>query len=427
MSQICKRSLLTANRLAINAPAVLRCKSTWFSEVQMGPPDAILGVTEAFKKDTNPKKINLGAGAYRDDNTKPFVLPSVREAENRIVSRGMDKEYATIIGVPDFYNKAIELALGEQSQRLKAKHNATTQAISGTGALRIGAAFLSKFWKGNREIYLPTPSWGNHVPIFEHAGLPVKRYRYYNPKNCNLDFNGMVEDLKKIPENSVVLLHACAHNPTGVDPNAEQWRELSQVFKQRKLYPFFDMAYQGFATGNVDGDAQAVRIFEADGHDFCLAQSFAKNMGLYGERAGAYTVICADEQEAARCLSQIKILIRALYSNPPIHGARIAAEILNTADLRSQWLKDVKGMADRIINVRTQLKTNLEKLGSTRNWEHIVDQIGMFCFTGLTPEQVDSLIKNHSVYLTKDGRISMAGVTSKNVEYLAESIHKVTK
>lgn len=378
------------------------------------------------------------------DITNPYSAPC--QAEKRLVDRSLDKEYATIIGIPEFYNKAIELALGEQSNRLKAKHNATTQAVSGTGALRVGGAFLSKFWRGNREIYLPTPSWGNHVPIFEHSGLPVKRYRYYNPKNCNLDFGGMVEDLKvrifkqttscfiqnslscqKIPEKSIVLLHACAHNPTGVDPSTEQWRELSQVFKQRKLYPFFDMAYQGFATGNVDGDAQAVRIFEADGHDFCLAQSFAKNMGLYGERAGAYSVICADEEEAARCLSQIKILIRALYSNPPIHGARIAAEILNNGDLRSQWLKDVKGMADRIINVRTQLKTNLEKLGSSRNWQHIVDQIGMFCFSGLSPEQVDSLMQNYSIYLTRDGRISMAGVTSKNVEYLAESIHNVTK
>ncbi|XP_016962119.1 aspartate aminotransferase, mitochondrial isoform X1 [Drosophila biarmipes] len=401
--------------------------STWFSEVQMGPPDAILGVTEAFKKDKNPKKINLGAGAYRDDNTQPFVLPSVREAEKRVLSRNLDKEYATIIGIPEFYNKAIELALGTGSKRLAAKHNVTAQSISGTGALRIGAAFLAKFWKGNREIYIPSPSWGNHVAIFEHAGLPVNRYRYYNKDTCALDFAGLIEDLKKIPEKSIVLLHACAHNPTGVDPTLEQWKEISAVVKKRNLYPFIDMAYQGFATGDIDRDAQAVRTFEADGHDFALAQSFAKNMGLYGERAGAFSVICSDEEEAARVLSQVKILIRGLYSNPPVHGARIAAEILNNEDLRAQWLKDVKLMADRIINVRSQLKNNLEKLGSSQNWDHIVNQIGMFCFTGLKPEQVQKLIKEHSVYLTNDGRVSMAGVTSKNVEYLAESIHKVTK
>jgi len=232
---------------------------------------------------------------------------------------------------------------------------------------------------------------------------------------------------QKIPEKSIVLLHACAHNPTGVDPTLEQWREISALVKKRNLYPFIDMAYQGFATGDIDRDAQAVRTFEADGHDFCLAQSFAKNMGLYGERAGAFTVLCSDEEEAARVMSQVKILIRGLYSNPPVHGARIAAEILNNEDLRAQWLKDVKLMADRIIDVRTKLKDNLIKLGSSQNWDHIVNQIGMFCFTGLKPEQVQKLIKDHSVYLTNDGRVSMAGVTSKNVEYLAESIHKVTK
>ncbi|XP_017097979.1 aspartate aminotransferase, mitochondrial isoform X2 [Drosophila bipectinata] len=424
MSQICQRGLLLSNRFA---PAAIRANSSWFAETKMGPPDAILGVTEAFKKDPNPKKVNLGVGAYRDDNTKPFVLPSVKEAEKRVIARSLDKEYATIIGIPDFYNKAIELALGKDSKRLAAKHNVTAQSISGTGALRIGAAFLAKWWKGNREIYIPSPSWGNHVAIFEHAGLPVKRYRYYNAASCDLDFNGMIEDLKKIPEKSIVLLHACAHNPTGVDPSPEQWKEISSVIKKQKLYPFIDMAYQGFATGDLDRDAQAVRIIEADCKDFILAQSFAKNMGLYGERAGAFTVMCTDEEEAARVLSQVKILIRGLYSNPPVHGARVAAEILNTDDLRAQWLKDVKLMADRIISVRCQLRENLQKLGSSHNWDHIVNQIGMFCFTGLKPEQVNKLIKEHSIYLTQDGRISMAGVTSKNIDYLAESIHNVTK
>ncbi|XP_034666623.1 aspartate aminotransferase, mitochondrial isoform X1 [Drosophila subobscura] len=427
MSQICKHSLLLSNRVAPSAAAALRCKSSWFTEVKMGPPDAILGVTEAFKRDQNPKKMNVGVGAYRDDNTKPFVLPSVREAEKRVVNRGLDKEYAPIIGFPEFYNKAIELALGKDSKRLQAKHNVTTQTISGTGALRVGAAFLSRFWTGCRDVYMPNPTWGNHVPIFEHSGLSVKRYRYYNPASCDLDFAGMIEDLKKIPEGAIVLLHACAHNPTGVDPTVEQWREISKVVKDRKLYPFIDFAYQGFASGDVDRDAQAVRIFEADGHDFCLAQSFAKNMGLYGERAGAFSVICTDEEEAARVMSQVKIIIRGLYSSPPIHGARIAAEILNNDDLRKQWLVDVKQMADRIIDARCTLRENLKKLGSSRSWEHIVNQIGMFCYTGLKPEQVTKLAKDYSIYMTQDGRISMAGVSSKNVDYLAESIHKVTK
>lgn len=428
MANISGKTLLSANRAigaALNANTA-RTQS-WFAGVQMGPPDAILGVTEAFKRDTNPKKINLGVGAYRDDNGKPWVLPSVRTAEERIVAKKLDKEYATIIGIPDFYNKAIELALGKDSERLKGKHNATTQSISGTGALRIGAAFLSKFWQGNREVYVPTPTWGNHVPIFEHSGLPIKKYRYYDPKTCGLDVQGVFEDISKIPEKSIVLLHACAHNPTGVDLSLEQWKELSQLIKKKNLFPFFDMAYQGFASGDVDRDAQAVRIFEKDGHLYCLAQSFAKNMGLYGERAGAYSVITASKEEADRVTSQIKILIRALYSNPPVNGARLAAEILNDQELRAIWLKDVKTMADRIINIRAQLKGNLVKLGSSRSWDHITNQIGMFCYSGMTAENVERLSKEFSIYLTKDGRISMAGVTSKNVDYLAHAMHEVTK
>lgn len=222
-------------------------------------------------------------------------------------------------------------------------------------------------------------------------------------------------------------MHACAHNPTGVDPKPEQWAEISNLMKKRNLYPFFDMAYQGFASGSVDKDAQAVRSFLKDGHQLVLAQSFAKNMGLYGERAGAFTVVTGSKEEADRVMSQIKILIRPMYSNPPVHGARIVTEILSDAELRKEWLGNVKLMADRIISMRTSLKDNLTKLGSSRNWEHITDQIGMFCFTGMDKNHVERITKEFSVYLTKDGRISMAGITSKNVGYLAEAMHTVTK
>lgn len=222
-------------------------------------------------------------------------------------------------------------------------------------------------------------------------------------------------------------MHACAHNPTGVDPKPEQWAEISNLMKKRNLFPFFDMAYQGFASGSVDKDAHAVRSFLKDGHQIVLAQSFAKNMGLYGERAGAFTVVTGSKEEADRVMSQIKILIRPMYSNPPVHGARIVTEILGDPELRKEWLGNVKLMADRIISMRTSLKDNLTKLGSSRNWEHITDQIGMFCFTGMDKNHVERITKEFSVYLTKDGRISMAGVTSKNVGYLAEAMHTVTK
>ncbi|KAK7791952.1 hypothetical protein R5R35_002439 [Gryllus longicercus] len=401
--------------------------SSWWSNVEMGPPDAILGVTEAYKKDTNTKKINLGVGAYRDDNGKPFVLPSVLEAEERLRQKNLDHEYAPIAGTAEFCKLSINLALGDGNEQVKNGLNATLQGISGTGSLRIGAAFLEKFFPGNKEVYLPTPSWGNHTPIFKHSGLNVKQYRYYDPKTCGFDFQGALQDIAKIPDKSIILFHACAHNPTGVDPKPEQWKEISAVVKKKNLFPFFDMAYQGFASGDVTRDAFAVREFVKDGHQIVLTQSYAKNMGLYGERAGAFTLIAGSKDEADRALSQLKILVRPMYSNPPIHGARIVTEILSDPALRQKWLKDVKLMADRIITVRSQLRENLKKEGSTRDWSHITDQIGMFCFTGMTPQQSERITKEFSVYLTKDGRISMAGVTSKNVEYLAHAIHQVTK
>ncbi|RZF35943.1 hypothetical protein LSTR_LSTR008513 [Laodelphax striatellus] len=411
-----------------NGAGIISIRSgSWWSGVQMGPPDAILGVTEAFKKDTNPKKINLGVGAYRDDHGNPYVLPSVKKAEEIIMANNMNKEYSTIIGIPEFCTAAIKLALGDNSPVISAKRNATTQTISGTGALRIAGAFLERFFPGNKEIHLPTPTWGNHIPIFQDSRLTVKRYRYYDASTCGLDFKGMLEDISKIPPKSVILLHACAHNPTGVDPKPEQWKELSALIKSKELFPFFDMAYQGFASGDVDKDAFAVRMVLEEGHDIILAQSFAKNMGLYGERVGTVTVTGQNEDEKNRVMSQLKIVIRPMYSNPPIHGARIVNEILNSQTLKADWLCEVKGMADRIIGMRTALKDNLKNCGSQKDWSHITDQIGMFCFTGLKPEQVERLTKDFSIYLTKDGRISMAGLTTGNVKYLAQAMYEVTK
>jgi len=393
----------------------------------MGPPDAILGVTEAWRKDTNPKKMNLGVGAYRDDNGQPYVLPSVSQAEQNVVARSLNKEYAPIGGEGDFCKEAAKLAFGDSSPVITEGRNVTVQGISGTGSLRIGAEMISKHWPSNRTIYLPKPSWGNHTPIFKFAGFNVGGYTYYDPSTCGLNFAGAMEDIKNIPEGSVILLHACAHNPTGVDPTPEQWKEMSALIKQKNLLPYFDMAYQGFASGDVDKDAFALRQFISDGHNVLLAQSFAKNMGLYGERVGAFTVVCADKEEAARVESQIKILIRPMYSNPPRHGARVATEVMTNPELRAQWLKDVKFMADRIISMRTQLRDGLAKNGSSRDWRHITDQIGMFAFTGMTKDMCDDIVENHAIYLTKDGRISVAGLNPGNVNYVADCIDKVVR
>ncbi|KAI1889970.1 hypothetical protein AGOR_G00168390 [Albula goreensis] len=401
--------------------------SSWWSEVQMGPPDPILGVTEAFKRDTNSKKMNLGVGAYRDDQGKPYVLSCVRKAEAQIAAKKLDKEYLPIGGLGEFAKACAQLALGPDNEVLKSGRNVTVQTISGTGSLRIGANFLSRFHTGVKDVYLPKPSWGNHTPIFRDAGMQLKSYTYYDPSTCGFNFKGALDDISKIPEGSVIMLHACAHNPTGVDPRPEQWKEIADLVKKRNLLVFFDMAYQGFASGDIDRDAWAVRYFIEQGHNIVLSQSFAKNMGLYGERVGGFTVVCKDAEEAKRVESQLKILIRPIYSNPPMNGARIAATILNTPELRNEWLEEVHGMANRIIKMREQLVANLKKEGSTHNWQHVIDQIGMFCFTGLKPEQVERLTKEFSVYMTKDGRISMAGVTSGNVGYLAHGIHAVTK
>uniref|UniRef100_A0A915BHK7 Aspartate aminotransferase, mitochondrial n=1 Tax=Parascaris univalens TaxID=6257 RepID=A0A915BHK7_PARUN len=410
-------------------PVVVMCRLRlgWFSHVKMGPPDPILGVTEAFKADSNPNKINLGVGAYRDNSGKPYVLPSVRKAEEAIMEARMDKEYAGIAGIPEFTRLAAKLALGDKSSAIKESRNVTVQSVSGTGALWTGSEFLAKWLNGPKVVYVPTPTWGNHIPIFKFTGFEVKRYRYYDKGTCGFNEAGALEDISNMPQKSVVVLHACAHNPTGVDPQPQQWKKIEELVRKRNLFVFFDMAYQGFATGCIDRDAFALRYFVEQGNSIALAQSFAKNMGLYGERTGAFTLVCSSKEEATRVMSQIKILVRPMISNPPIHGARIAARILADNSLKQQWLKDMKHMADRIISMRLHLRDMLKLEGSTRNWQHIVDQIGMFCYTGITPEQVQRLINDYSIYLTKDGRISVAGITNHNVAYLARALHNVTQ
>jgi len=253
------------------------------------------------------------------------------------------------------------------------------------------------------------------------------KFRYYKPETRGLDFEGMMEDIKEAPKGSFFLLHACAHNPTGVDPTAEQWAEISTVMKEKGHFPFFDMAYQGFASGDCVKDAQAISIFLKDGHELGCSQSYAKNMGLYGQRTGVFSIVTNDKNHTSPVASQMRLIARPMYSNPPLHGALIVATVLGNPELKAQWYKEVKGMADRIINMRTQLRSCLEASGSTLKWNHVTDQIGMFCFSGMTGEMVDRLAKEHHIYMTRNGRISMAGVTSGTVERLANAIHDVTK
>ncbi|KDQ63696.1 hypothetical protein JAAARDRAFT_29716 [Jaapia argillacea MUCL 33604] len=417
------RTAVNTLRMSATAAPV----STW-SAVPAGPPDPILGVSEAFKADKDSKKINLGVGAYRDDKGKPYVLSSVKKAEELLASSHPDKEYLPITGLPEFTKNAAKLAYGAESAPFASNSIAVTQSISGTGALRIGGAFLAKFYPHAKVIYLPVPTWGNHHSVFRDSGLEVRTYRYFDKKTVGLDFAGLKEDLQNAPEKSIVLFHACAHNPTGVDPTQEQWSELSDLVKEKQLFPFFDMAYQGFASGSTSRDAFAVRHFVSEGHQIALAQSFAKNMGLYGERVGAFSLVTESPEEKARVESQLKIVIRPMYSNPPLHGARIANAILSDGALYKEWEDEVKGMAERIISMREKLYDSLtDTLKTPGEWGHIKSQIGMFSFTGLQPEQCKALAEKAHIYMTADGRISMAGLNGGNIEYFAESVDKVVR
>jgi aspartate/tyrosine/aromatic aminotransferase len=395
-----------------------------FAHVQMAPADPILSLTTGFKNDKDPKKVNLGVGAYRDNNGKPYVFPIVKKCELEIVNDPtLDKEYAPIEGVADFIKGSQQVVFGWDAPILGEGRVATAQALSGTGSLKILADFLAKFRKA--PIYMSKPTWANHTQIFQAAGLEVREYTYYDPKTKGLNLDGMLQDLANAQPGSIILLHGCAHNPTGVDPTPEQWGKIAQVMKENDLFPYFDQAYQGFASGDLDKDGFGLRHFVKEGFQMVVAQSFAKTMGLYGERTGALHIVCNDKATTEKVLSQVKIIIRSNYSSPPIHGARIAGKILVNPENRAKWLTELKAVTDRMNNMRDALKAALVKNGCKGNWDHVTNQIGMFSFLGLTPKQCEQMIQKHHIYMTGNGRISIAGLTTANVEYVANAIKDV--
>lgn len=423
------RSMIRRLGLARRGPR--RARRLW-TAVEPTPPDPILGLVARFKRDPDPRAVNLAQGAYRDDRGAPFVLPSVVEAERRVAEElaagGSDKEYLGIEGSEAFLNASTALALGGDSLALAEGRIAAVQTLSGTGALRVAAESLSKV-AGVQDIYLSNPSWANHAKIFQAAGLRTHEYTYLDAgTGTSLDIRGLLADLSDpnvVPEGAVVLLHACAHNPTGVDPNQDQWREIASVFQARNLKPLFDSAYQGYASGDLDADAFPIRLFERLGMQIIVCQSFAKSMGLYGERVGAMFVVTGSEEEAHAVLSQVKqTVIRPMYSSPPLHGARLATMLLTDTELNAQWQSELKGMVCRIETMRRSLVSSLEA-EEGRSWAHITDQIGMFAYTGLTSNQVDCLLNDHGIYLPSDGRISLAGMKSDDVEKVASAILKV--
>ena len=394
--------------------------------ITMAPPDPILSMTTNYKNDKDARKVNLGVGAYRDNEGKPYVFPIVKKVEHEVVSDlALDKEYAPIEGVADLITGSRGALFGWDNPVNNSGRLVTCQSLSGTGALKILADFLRKF--RNAPIYISKPTWANHTQIFQAAGLEVREYTYYDPKTKGLNLDGMLKDLANCQPGSIVLLHTCAHNPTGVDPTPEEWHKIAQVMKENDLFPYFDTAYQGFASGDLEKDGYGLQYFVKEGFEMVVAQSFAKTMGLYGERCGALHVVCKSKDVAEKVMSQVKIIIRSNYSSPPIHGGRLAGKILANPEYRAQWLKELKSVTDRMNSMRIALRDALVKNGAKGNWDHITKQIGMFSFLGLSLKQCEQMIAKHHIYMTLNGRISVAGLTSKNVQYVADAIKDVAE
>ena len=394
-----------------------------FAAVEMAPRDPILGLNEAFAADTRAEKVNLGVGVYYDDNGKIPLLAAVRAAEKARLEAMPPRGYQPIEG-PAAYNNAVQsLLLGKDSPLIANGQVVTAQALGGTGALKIGADYLKRL-NPNAKVYISDPSWENHRALFESAGFVVENYTYYDAATRGVNFEGMKQSFKAMAPGSVVVLHACCHNPTGADLSDAQWADVVELCKAGGLVPFLDMAYQGFAEG-IEADAVAVRAFSASGLQFFASSSFSKNFSLYGERVGALSIVTASKEEAARVMSQVKRVIRTNYSNPPIHGGALVAAVLASPELRAQWEQELAGMRDRIRAMRTGLVDAIKAAGVQQDFSFVVKQRGMFSYTGLSAAQVETLKNDFGIYAVSTGRICLAALNTKNIGYVAEAIAKV--
>ena len=391
-----------------------------FETIPAAPADPILGLTEAFKNDSNPKKINLGVGVYKDASGSTPVLASVREAEARLSSAGGTKSYLPITGNPAYGAHVQRLLFGEGHAVIEEKKAVTAHSPGGTGALRVGGDFIHHFMP-EASIWVSSPTWANHKAVFNSAGLPIREYRYYDAETKALDFEGLCRDLREVPAGDVVLLHVCCHNPTGVDPSPEQWREIAAIAQQAGWIPFLDFAYQGFGEGLEEDRAAVVTLAEA-GLEMLIASSFSKNFGLYCERVGAFTLVASSAGAASNAFSQVKRTIRTNYSNPPAHGGAIVTTILDDEGLRNQWQEELASMRNRIHSVRRDLVEALAARGVPGDFSFIADQRGMFSFSGLGDTEVDFLKNEKGIYIVRGGRINVAGITPENLDYLCDSI-----
>ncbi len=396
-----------------------------FAAVEMAPRDPILGLNEAFAADTRAGKANLGVGVYYGDDGKIPLLRAVATAEQARLEAKPPRGYQPIDGNPA-YNKGVQnLLFGSDSPLLAEGRVATFQALGGTGALKVGADYLKQLLP-HATVYISDPSWENHRALFEGAGFRVEAYPYYDAASRGVNFAGMKEKLLGLPAGSIVLLHACCHNPTGADLSDEQWDEVVAACRARSLVPFLDMAYQGFADG-IDADAVAVRALTASGLQFFVSSSFSKSFSLYGERVGALSIITANADETKRVTSQVKRVIRTNYSNPPIHGGAIVAAVLNSAELRAMWEDELAQMRDRIRAMRTGLVDKLAARGVAQDFSFVIKQRGMFSYTGLTAAQVARMADEFGIYAVSTGRICLAALNSGNIDHVADAIATVVE
>ena len=389
-----------------------------FDSVSLAPADPILSITEAFKADSNPDKINLSVGVFVDDSGVTPILGTVREAEKRIVETNATKSYLPITGSPNYGALTQKLCFGSSLADSLKGRIITAHTPGGTGALRVAADVISSSLEAN-SVWLSNPTWANHKGIFSAARLEPQTYAYFDQSTLSLDYPAFIESIKTIPADDIVILHACCHNPTGADLSPAQWDEVAAIAANAGWIPLLDFAYQGFGT-DIETDAYCVRAFAQTGKALFVCQSFSKNIGLYRERVGALHVVVGNEDEAKRVTSQVKIAVRTNYSNPPAHGGAIVETVLGNADLRSTWITEVTAMRERIHEVRDQFVRALEAAGVGRDFSFLKEQKGMFSFTGLTKEQAIGLRQNHSIYIVDSGRINVAGITSKNLPRLVE-------
>ena len=394
-----------------------------FTAVEMAPRDPILGLNEQFAADSNPNKVNLGVGVYYDDNGKLPLLQCVQAVEQSMIKTPTARGYLPIDGIAAYDNAVKGLVFGADSEPVKSGRVATIQGIGGTGGLKVGADFLKKLNPG-AKVLISDPSWENHRALFTNAGFPVESYPYYDAAKRGIDFEGMLAALNSAPAGTIVVLHACCHNPTGYDITAAQWDQVVEAVKSKRLVAFLDMAYQGFGYG-IQEDGAAIGKFVAAGLDFFVSTSFSKSFSLYGERVGALSVLCENREEAARVLSQLKIAIRTNYSNPPTHGGAVVATVLGTPELRALWEKELGEMRVRIKAMRQKLVDGLKAAGVKEDMSFITKQIGMFSYSGLTKDQMVRLREEFGVYGTDTGRMCVAALNSKNIDHVCQSIAKV--